>query len=169
VVHVPPPVVRVGLPCGMWVTFIFQKNMDSQLSSLCIGLCFQINKFSCSLLLLLYHNIMTFDALLANLHHASTNWWKENKTKISLKLVVVFYCYFNVYYSSAWTNIKLVVLEEVVRIDNTGAQVVRCCKKVWNPWFRWQAFWNHQTWQYIMCLSGSKWIFSISNTSNKLW
>jgi len=27
---------------------------------------------------------MTFDALLANLRHASTNWRKVNKTKISL-------------------------------------------------------------------------------------
>jgi len=43
---------------------------------------------------------MTFDALLVNLRHASTNWWKVNKNKISLNLVVVFYCYFNVYYSS---------------------------------------------------------------------
>jgi len=24
---------------------------------------------------------MTFDALLANLRHASTNWWKVNKKK----------------------------------------------------------------------------------------
>jgi len=40
---------------------------------------------------------MTFDALLANLRHASTNWWNVNKNKISLNLVVFFYCYFNVY------------------------------------------------------------------------
>jgi len=24
---------------------------------------------------------MTYDALLANLHHASTNWWKVNENK----------------------------------------------------------------------------------------
>jgi len=29
----------------------------------------------------LYRNIMIFDALLANLRHASTNWWKVNKNK----------------------------------------------------------------------------------------
>jgi len=40
---------------------------------------------------------MTFDALLANLRHASTNWWKGNK--ISLTLGVIFY-YFNAYYYS---------------------------------------------------------------------
>jgi len=51
-------------------------------------------------LLLLFRNIVTLDALLAKLRHASTNWWKLKKTKISLNLVVVFYCYFNVYYSS---------------------------------------------------------------------
>jgi len=33
---------------------------------------------------------MTFDALLANLRHASTNWWKVNKNKNIIKLVVVF-------------------------------------------------------------------------------
>jgi len=32
-------------------------------------------------LFLLYRNIMTFDALLPNLCHASTNWWKVNKHK----------------------------------------------------------------------------------------
>jgi len=42
---------------------------------------------------------MTFDALLTNFRHDSTNWWKTNK-KISFNLVVVFYCYWNVYYSS---------------------------------------------------------------------
>jgi len=36
---------------------------------------------------------MTFGALLANLRHASTNWWKVNKNKIWSNLVVVFYCY----------------------------------------------------------------------------
>jgi len=46
---------------------------------------------------------MTFDALLANLRHASTNWWKV-KQKISLNLVVVFYCTFNVYYSSEYKD-----------------------------------------------------------------
>jgi len=49
---------------------------------------------------------MTFDALLTNLRHASTNWWKAKKTtKISLNLVV-FYCNFNVYYSSEKTKIR---------------------------------------------------------------
>jgi len=28
---------------------------------------------------------MTFDALLANLRHASTNWWKVNKNKNLIK------------------------------------------------------------------------------------
>jgi len=28
---------------------------------------------------------MTFDALLANLHHASTNWWRVNKNKNLIK------------------------------------------------------------------------------------
>jgi len=37
---------------------------------------------------------MTFDALLTNLRHASTNWWKVNKNRISLNLVLVFHCYF---------------------------------------------------------------------------
>jgi len=39
---------------------------------------------------------MTFDALLANLRHASTNWWKVNKNLKLIKFVVVFYSYFNV-------------------------------------------------------------------------
>jgi len=55
---------------------------------------------------------MTFDVLSANLRHASTNWRKVKKNKTSLNLVVVFYCYFNVYYSSESTKIKLVFLEE---------------------------------------------------------
>ena len=38
-----------------------------------------------SLLFLLYRNIMTFDALLTNLRHASTNWWKANKNKNIVK------------------------------------------------------------------------------------
>jgi len=67
----------------------------------------------------LHRNSITFDALLVNLRHVSNNWWNENKNKISLNLVVVFYCYFNVYYSSEYIQIKLVVLEEVVRTDNT--------------------------------------------------
>jgi len=35
---------------------------------------------------------------------------------------VVFYCYFNAYYSSEQTKIRssIVVLEEVVRVDNMG-------------------------------------------------
>jgi len=33
------------------------------------------------MLFLLYRNIMTFNALLANLRHTSTNWWKVNKHK----------------------------------------------------------------------------------------
>jgi len=49
---------------------------------------------------------MTFDALLINLRHASTNWWKANKNKNSLNLIVVFYCYFNVCYSSEETKIR---------------------------------------------------------------
>jgi len=41
---------------------------------------------------------MTFDALLTNLRHASTN---SKVKKITINLVVVFYCYCNVYdYSS---------------------------------------------------------------------
>jgi len=72
------------------------------------------------MLFLLYCNIMTFNALLANLCHASTNRWKVNKNKISLNLVVVFYCYFDVNYSSESNKIKLVVLEEVVHIEKTG-------------------------------------------------
>jgi len=47
-----------------------------------------------------HRNIMTFDALLANLRHASTNWRKVNKNKNFINLVVLFYCYFNAYYSS---------------------------------------------------------------------
>jgi len=35
------------------------------------------------LLFLLYRNIISFDALLAHLRHASTNWWKVNKKQIS--------------------------------------------------------------------------------------
>jgi len=51
---------------------------------------------------LLFRNTTTFDALLENLRHASINWWKVNKNKniMSLNSVVVFYCYFNAYYSS---------------------------------------------------------------------
>jgi len=37
------------------------------------------------LLFLLYRNITTFDALLANLRHASTNWWKVNTNKNIIK------------------------------------------------------------------------------------
>jgi len=80
-----PLVVREGLPGGKRVTSIFHKNPDSQLCSLRIGLCFKINKFSCSLLFLLYRKIMTFDVLLANLRHASTDWWKVNKKKNLIK------------------------------------------------------------------------------------
>jgi len=36
-------------------------------------------------LFLLYRNIMTFDALLPNLRHATTNWWKVNKYKYLIK------------------------------------------------------------------------------------
>jgi len=50
--------------------------------------------------ILLYRNIMPFYALFANLRHASTNWRKVNKNKNFINLVVVFYCYSNVYYSS---------------------------------------------------------------------
>jgi len=46
-----------------------------------MGLSFLINKFYCSFLFLLFRNIMNFDALLANLRHASTNWWKVKKNK----------------------------------------------------------------------------------------
>jgi len=52
------------------------------------------------LLFLLFRSIMTFDALLANLRHASTNWWNVNKNKNLIKFSCGFYCYFNVYYSS---------------------------------------------------------------------
>jgi len=44
---------------------------------------------------------MTFDALLTKLRHSSTNWLKENKTIISLKLVLVFYCYCILFF---WIN-----------------------------------------------------------------
>jgi len=54
------------------------------LPSLRIGLSFQIIKLSCILPFLLYRNIMTFNALLANLRHASTNWLKVNKNLIKL-------------------------------------------------------------------------------------
>jgi len=54
----------------------------------------------------LYHNIITFDALLANLRHASTNWRKVNKNKNFIDLVVAFYYYFNVYYPSEYTKIR---------------------------------------------------------------
>jgi len=39
---------------------------------------------------------MTFDALLANLRHASTNWWKVNinLTKFSCGLLLLFDCVF---------------------------------------------------------------------------
>jgi len=83
-------VVREGLPGGTRVTRIFHKNLDSQLSSLRIGLCFQINKFSCTPLFLLYRNIMTFDALLTNLRHPSTNWWKVNNNKNLIKFRLLF-------------------------------------------------------------------------------
>jgi len=47
---------------------------------------------------------MTFDALLANLRHASTNWWKVNKNQNIIKFScghqIYFHCYFNVCYSS---------------------------------------------------------------------
>jgi len=39
---------------------------------------------------------MTFVALLANLRHPSTNWWKVNKNKNLIKyscdLLLLFYC-----------------------------------------------------------------------------
>jgi len=34
---------------------------------------------------------MTFDALLTNLRHASTNWWKEKKNKNLITFTVVVY------------------------------------------------------------------------------
>jgi len=43
---------------------------------------------------------MTFDALLASLRHALTNWWKVNKLKNNLNVVVVFYCYCSICFSS---------------------------------------------------------------------
>jgi len=81
--------------------YFFTKTWICSFSSLCNGLCFSIHKFSCNLLFLLYRNIIIFDELLANLSHMSTNWWKVNKSKnLILNLLAVFYCYFNVYYSS---------------------------------------------------------------------
>jgi len=55
---------------------------------------------------------MTFDALLANLRHASTKWWKVNKNKKnSLNLVVVLYCW-------SFTVILLyIVLLNKLRLD----------------------------------------------------
>jgi len=47
---------------------------------------------------------MTFDALLANLRHISTNGGRQ--AKISSNLVVVFYCHFNVYYSYEETKLR---------------------------------------------------------------
>jgi len=45
--------------------------------------------------------MITFDVLLANLRHASTNWCKANKNKNLIKFSCgLFCCYFNVYYSS---------------------------------------------------------------------
>jgi len=41
------------------------------------------------MLFLWYRKIMTFDALLANLRHASTEWWEVIKNKNSLNFVVV--------------------------------------------------------------------------------
>jgi len=39
----------------------------------------------------MYRNIMIFDALLANLHHASTSWWKANKDlKFCCDLLLLF-------------------------------------------------------------------------------
>jgi len=43
-----------------------------------------MNKFSCTLLFLLYQKITIFVALLANLRYASTNWWKIDKNKKEL-------------------------------------------------------------------------------------
>jgi len=69
---------------------------------------------------------MTFDTLLANLCHLEQKLppigGRQTKTKFSLNLIVVFYCYVNAYYSSEQTKIRssIVVLEEVVRVDNTG-------------------------------------------------
>ena len=64
--------------------------------------------FSCSLLFLLYRNIMTFDALLVNLRHASGNWWKLNKNLI--KFGGGFYCYFKMY----------VIILRKLRFDQIG-------------------------------------------------
>jgi len=38
------------------------------------------------MLFLWYRKIMTFDALLANLRHASTEWWEVIKNKNLIKL-----------------------------------------------------------------------------------
>jgi len=79
----------------------FHKNLDSQLSSLRIGLCFKVNKCSCTPLYLLHRNMITFDTLLANLRNTSTDWCKVNKNKNLIKFSCgLFCCYFNVCYSS---------------------------------------------------------------------
>ena len=82
-----PLVVREGLPGGTRVTSIFSQKPGFTISSLRIGLCFWINKFSCSLVFLSYRNIMSFDALLANLRYASTGWWKVNKNKNLVRFI----------------------------------------------------------------------------------
>jgi len=47
---------------------------------------------------------MNFNVLLANLLHASTNWWKGNTNKNLIKFNCGFYCYFNVNHSSEYTK-----------------------------------------------------------------
>jgi len=44
---------------------------------------------------------------------------------------VVFYCYFKVCYSSESNKFKLVVLEDVVHIDNTGCSSGTRSQKGW--------------------------------------
>jgi len=52
---------------------------------------------------------MTFDELLANSRHASTNWWKVNWNKYLIKFSCGLLLLFNVYYYSSeqtkiWSN-----------------------------------------------------------------
>jgi len=67
---------------------------------------------------------MTFDVLLANLRHASTNLWTVNKKKNLIKFscgLLLFFLKYVILLKKLRFDL-LVVLEDVVRVDNAGCQ-----------------------------------------------
>jgi len=84
----------------------------------------------------LNRNIKTFDALLAHLHNASTNWLKVNKNKILIKfgcgLLLLFLIYIILLQKLNFDQVQLFWKKWYV-LTIRVAQGVRDRKKVGNP------------------------------------